>query len=352
MAQDTLPVDAAFRSVNAISPATYPDLYHDWRQAVAFCRTIPNIPPPCPVTFHMFWRQRRPGFWRRARRFGRKQALPVKAFFATQDRARASLVLWSDEDLSDNEWLSPFAPSITFRIYRPELEARGTPLENRPDLYRQQDRRVWRDSDLFRVLALHNYGGVYVDMDVVLLRNLGALLAQEFVYQWDDFDNEYNNALIHLTQRSAFTSALLDGILEIPAGSSNWGRANLRRAFGRGVRVGVLPSAFFDTDWQAHPRFEKEFRPFSAQTTVDSLRRRLRVALAQPLGRPNRGRQQIRDSRASDRRAIAIDRTADAGGLSGNRSAARVDRTLNDYRLKGGSLRARLKVADRAACVR
>lgn len=269
MAQDTVAVDAAFRSVNAISPATYPDLYHDWRQAVAFCRTIPNIPPPCPVTFHMFWRQRRPGFWRRVRRFGRKQALPVKAFFATQDRARASLVLWSDEDLSDNEWLSPFARSITFRIYRPELEARGTPLENRPELYRQRDRRVWRDSDLFRVLALHNYGGVYLDMDVVLLRNLGALLAQEFVYQWDDFDNEYNNALIHLKQRGAFTSALLDGILEIPAGSSNWGRANLRRAFGRGVRVGVLPSAFFDTDWQAHHGREKEFRPFSAQTTVD-----------------------------------------------------------------------------------
>jgi hypothetical protein len=269
VAPNTLPVDAAFRSMNAISPETCPDLYRDWRRAVAFCRTIPDVPPPGPVAFHMFWRHRRPGFWRRARPFGRKQVLPVKAFFATQDLSRASLVLWSDEDLSGNEWLRPFAPSMTFRIYRPELEARGTALEHRRDLYCQRDRRVWRDSDLFRVLVLHNYGGVYVDMDVVLLRNLGALLAREFVYQWDDFDDEYNNALMHLTQRSPFTGALLDGILEIPVGSSNWGRANLRRAFARGVRVAVLPSAFFDTDWQAHPHFEREFRPFAAQAAVD-----------------------------------------------------------------------------------
>ena len=58
------------------------------------------------------------GFWRKARPFGRKQALPVKAFFATQDLSRCSLVLWSDEDLSGNPWLQPFAPHLTFRIYR------------------------------------------------------------------------------------------------------------------------------------------------------------------------------------------------------------------------------------------
>ena len=221
------------------------------------------------MVFHMLWRQRRPGFWRRPRPFGRKQALPVKSFFATQDQSACSLVLWSDDDLSQNEWVRPFASRISFRRYDPESEARGTRLEHRPDLYAQKDGRVWRDGDLFRALVLHNYGGVYVDMDIVLLRSLGPLLHGEFVYQWDDFDDQYNGALMHLGRRSAFAAELLTGIEEIPPGKSNWGRANFRRAFDRGVTVNAFPSAFFDTDWQADPTFEKTFRPFARTANLD-----------------------------------------------------------------------------------
>jgi hypothetical protein len=259
---------ACIEPVN-ISPEGDRDLYHDWRKALAFCRTIPEVGPPEPVVFHMFWRQRRPGFWRRARRFGRKQALPVKAFFATQDLSRCSLVLWSDEDLSGNEWLRPFSSRLTYRFYAPDVEARGTPLEDRPGLYGQQDSRVWRDSDLFRALVLHNHGGVYVDMDMVLLRSLGALLDREFVYQWDDFDDEYNNAIMHVRKGSDFARELIEGIVEIPAGKSNWGRANFRRAFELGVRVAVFPSPFFDADWQAESDFEKSFRPFDRALNVN-----------------------------------------------------------------------------------
>jgi hypothetical protein len=241
-----------------ISPDTHYELYHDWRKALSFCRTLPDVSPTEPVTFHMFWRQRRAGFWRNRRPFGRKQALPVKAFFATQDRTRCSLVLWSDEDLSDNAWLRPFAPHMTFRIYRPEAEVRRTPLADRPDVYRQQDGRVWRDGDLFRILALHNYGGVYVDMDVVLLRSLGVLLGEEFIYQWEGFDGVYNNALMHLRRGSAFARELIDGVIAIPPGEFNWGRENLRRAIDRGRAITVFPGPFFDTEWQA----DVDFKPF------------------------------------------------------------------------------------------
>jgi hypothetical protein len=193
---------------------------------------------------------------RKARPFGRKQALPVKAFFATQDTSRCSLVLWSDEDLSANEWLGPFASSMAFRVYRPEIEVRGTPLEAFPSLYRQHDRRVWRDGDLFRILALHNYGGVYVDMDMVLLRSLGVFLQQEFIYQWDTFDGVYNGALMHLWKGSAFAQELVRGILEIEPGESNWGRVNLGRAVRLGRAITVFPSSFFNTEWQTKERFE------------------------------------------------------------------------------------------------
>jgi hypothetical protein len=242
--------------VIAISPESHYELYHDWRKALAFCQTLPDVSPPEPVTFHMYWRQRRAGFWRKVRPFGRKQALVVKAFLASQDLSRCSLVLWSDEDLSNAASLRQFAGNLTFRIYRPADEVRGTPLADRPELYRQEDRRVWRDGDLFRILALHNYGGVYVDMDMVLLRSLGALLGQEFIYQWEDCDGVYNGALMHLWKGSDFARELIAGVMAIPPGEFNWGKDNLRRAVDLGRGVTVFPSPFFDTEWQADPKFK------------------------------------------------------------------------------------------------
>ena len=242
-----------------ISLSTHYELYHDWRKALAFCRTLPDVGPGEPIAFHFFWRERTGRFWPKVRRFGRKQALPVKAFFATQDLSTCSLVLWSDRDLSANEWLRPFLPRLTLRVYDPAAEARGTPLEAHPGIYRERDSRVYRDGDLFRILVLHNYGGVYADMDTVLLRSLGVFLDQEFVYQWDRFDDLYAPALMRLRKGSTFARELVQGIIEIPPGKYNWGRENVRRAIQLGRSITVFPSPFFNTEWQADPGF-KPFR--------------------------------------------------------------------------------------------
>jgi glycosyl transferase-like sugar-binding protein len=241
-----------------LSPATHYELYHDWRKAIEFCRALPDVSPLEPVMFHMYWRERVGRWWPTVRRFGRKQALPVKAFLATQDLAKCSLVLWSDRDLSTSEWLKPLLPMITLRVYDVASEARGTALESHPRIYTQRDRRVYRDGDLFRILVLHNYGGVYADMDTVLLRSLGVFLDQEFVYQWDKYDDMYAPALMRLRQRSAFAQELVRGILDIPPGKYNWGRENVKRAIHHGHAISVFPSPFFNTEWQADP----DFAPF------------------------------------------------------------------------------------------
>jgi len=240
----------------AVSLATHYELYHDWRKAIAFCRTLPDVSPPEPITFHMYWRERHGRFWKTVRPFGRKQALPVKAFVATQDLSKCSLVLWSDRDLSQNEWVRPLLPHLTLKIYDAAAEARGTPLEPHPNVVRQQDSRAYRDGDLFRILVLYKYGGVYADMDTVLLRSLGVFLDQEFVYQWDNFDDKYAPALMRLRQGSEFARELVQGLIEIPPGKYNWGRENVRRAVERGRAIAVFPSPFFNTEWQAVPRFE------------------------------------------------------------------------------------------------
>jgi hypothetical protein len=240
----------------AVSLATHYELYHDWQKAIAFCRTLPDVSPPEPITFHMYWRERHGRFWKTVRPFGRKQALPVKAFVATQDLSKCSLVLWSDVDLSQNEWVRPLLPHLTLKIYDAAVEARGTPLEPHPNVLRQQDSRAYRDGDLFRILVLYKYGGVYADMDTVLLRSLGVFLDQEFVYQWDNFDDKYAPALMRLRRGGEFARELVQGLIEIPPGKYNWGRENVRRAVERGRTIAVFPSPFFNTEWQAVPEFE------------------------------------------------------------------------------------------------
>ena len=250
----------------SVSPDTHYELYHDWRKAIAFCRTLPDVSPSEPVTFHLYWRERFGHLFPTVRPFGRKQALPVKAFIATQDLSMCSLVLWSDRDLSENDWLKPFLPYLTLRIYDADAAARGTPLEDHPKIYRQRDSRAYRDGDLFRVLILYKYGGIYADMDTVLLRSLGVFLDQEFLYQWENFDDKYAPALLRLRKGGEFARALIDGLIDIPAGKYNWGRENMCRAFSLGHRITVFPSPFFNTEWQAVPRFEPfKKMPYSSE---------------------------------------------------------------------------------------
>src|SRR4029077_2042583 len=49
---------------------------------------------------------------------------------------------------------------------------------------------------------------------------------------------------------------LVQGLIEIPPGKYNWGRENMRRAIERGKPITVFPSPFFNTEWQADPKFE------------------------------------------------------------------------------------------------
>jgi mannosyltransferase OCH1-like enzyme len=114
---------------------------------------------------------------------------------------------------------------------------------------------VYRDGDLFRIIVLHNYGGIYVDMDTVLLRSLGVFLDQEFVYQWDRFDDIYAPALMRLRKGGAFAAELVRGLIAIPPGKYNWGRENVKRAIQLGHPISVFPSPFFNTEWQADPQF-------------------------------------------------------------------------------------------------
>jgi Glycosyltransferase sugar-binding region containing DXD motif len=133
------------------------------------------------VNFHTYWRVDLLAFTER-------HEWMLKSFFATQDLDRSKLIMWSNGDLSGNlllkKWLGIFPNAFELRIVDiPEL-SKGTALEG-SKLLKLNDTRAWLDGDLIRLLVLYHYGGVWIDMDSLLTRDLSPLLEHEFVTQWD-----------------------------------------------------------------------------------------------------------------------------------------------------------------------
>lgn len=215
-------------------------LYYDIRAAMEFLRNLPNHHcAPSPMNFHLYWKTVRP--------FGRKQILPIKSFLATQPED-FRLNLWSNTDLTTNEYLRPWLDRITFRIYDPAVEGRDTVLENRSQLF-HDDEAVFSGGDLFRALILHKHGGCYVDMDSVFLRSFEPLFGEEFMYKWSFQKDMISSAVMYLRQRSAVSLELLTGILELTAGGTHWGCHNNMRAYAR-KPFRIFPAAFFNPEWQ------------------------------------------------------------------------------------------------------
>jgi len=131
--------------------------------------------------FHTYWRVD-------LAPFGPRQEWMVKSFFATQDSNSAKLMLWSNGDLGENEilrrYLKKYPDSFALRVVDIPMLAAGTPLDG-SDRLKMNDKKAWLDGDLLRLLLLWNYGGVWIDMDSLLTRDLEPLLEHEFVTQWD-----------------------------------------------------------------------------------------------------------------------------------------------------------------------
>ncbi|KAJ3567283.1 hypothetical protein NP233_g6465 [Leucocoprinus birnbaumii] len=153
--------------------------------------------------FHTYWRVDLAAF-------GHRQEWMLKSFFATQDLDSTKLILWSNGDLGSNEilrgYVRKYPESFALRVVDIQGMAKGTPLDG-SDRLRMNDKKAWLDGDLLRLLLLWNYGGVWVDMDSLLTRDLEPLFEHEFVTQWDCYDKAYspfNGALLRFRKHSPY----------------------------------------------------------------------------------------------------------------------------------------------------
>ncbi|KAE9399156.1 hypothetical protein BT96DRAFT_976081 [Gymnopus androsaceus JB14] len=174
-------------------------------------------------------------------------------FFATQNLATSRLILWSNGDLRANPILKGYLEkygqgddwAFNVRVVDVAVLARGTELD--PELTNRKHTTAWVDGDLIRLLLLWNYGGVWVDMDFLLTRDLGVLLEHEFVTQWDCYDKKYtplNGALMHFFTHSPYLCEAFHIMATDPPPrphSTDWGSTLYLKLWRRLVKGGVRP---------------------------------------------------------------------------------------------------------------
>ena len=140
-----------------------------------------------PLIYHTYWRSD-------LIPFGERHTATLLAFLATQPLTHSKLILWTNgvDIVANNSFIKPFLDKwgnyIEVRHVDMNVLTRGTELEgilsgnNAGGLF---DERAWVDGDAVRLLVLWHHGGIWMDMDQILTRDLHPLTDQEFVTQWD-----------------------------------------------------------------------------------------------------------------------------------------------------------------------
>lgn len=245
--------------------------------------------------YHTYWKG--PMTWR--------IELFIKGFLQTQNLALSRLHIWVDENSDTSPKAKSMLDHALFRQFQPLVESQTIivrpwtlPLKIpiRSDLDHRDGRdffrrpwprlgngvtmvadsvfrddstgQLWLDfyvdpssrvtpvamSDVFRFVILHQHGGVYIDMDVLLLRDLRPLLTpnQPFAERWGchDGQGDYNTAVLFLGDAG---SSLATYFLRIGTrlGHNFHPRTmgDLARRDGRHRELHMLETAAFDPVW-------------------------------------------------------------------------------------------------------
>ncbi|KAI0348387.1 hypothetical protein BDW22DRAFT_83853 [Trametopsis cervina] len=280
--------------------------------------------PDNPRIFHMFWEGA----------FTDKPYMAILSFLYTQnlglhfDRAierplgacTPQLWLWIHQrawadthapnewervmlaELTANEWATPFlhprfGDVVKFKVWNGEQMLQDTPElhddwptkrshskrspASPPALY---DTASVAFSDTVRFVLLHKYGGIYLDVDLLFLRDMSELWGypSAFAYRWSRLPDRYNTAVLRLHRGSALGTWLLrtahqNGMGFHPIRVSRY----VEDAEMRGLLV-QAPVALFDPAWLMVEGYEKGRGPQPHLATYGELFRPVQETGAQP----------------------------------------------------------------------
>ena len=230
-----------------------PDLYRpdrkNYLESLSYAKNMEAISNE-KLVFHCFWRV--------PREFSIKQVTVLKSIITSHQNHLPNLEinLWSNVDLSKNRYFKEIADFVHLRKWDYLEEVKGTLLEDIEHInqYSLHDDLCYLEGDLFRLLVLNKYGGFYIDMDVLVLRDMSPLNHLEFLYQWgtsgfnpDEPHILMNGAIMRLNKQSDLSIEFLELVKREPLignsfnlGTKLYGKINKNDLL-------VLPGIWFDS---------------------------------------------------------------------------------------------------------
>ncbi len=217
--------------------------------------------------------------WNKTSDMERKMRLLPLSFLASQNLTRSKMYFWSNVDPShpmvkeifdpifQNDKSDSYRKSIVLKKFELEKEMKQVIEGYQPDASQPQKQHmkeklvetyksmteITSTSDLMRMALLFNYGGVWMDTDVVLVQDLTPIMEEDWVsLLYRDFVNQ---ATISVSKAgSPFITAYLKKILAAPMqfGWSAYGPSMLHRmteeiqTSGQEALFHILPNCFFE----------------------------------------------------------------------------------------------------------
>ena len=199
-------------------------------------------------------------FWRVPRDFDRKQLAVLKSIITSHidDLSNIEINLWSNVDLSENIYFKEVSKYVNLKNWNLYEEIKGTILEDCNFLKKEiiHDDLCYLEGDFFRLLILYKYGGFYIDMDVLVLRNMRPLNNLQFLYQWgtsgfSDFEPNItmNGAVMRLDKESSLSLEFLEILKQTPPSKNTFCWGNKMYSSINKNDLFVLPGVWFNSEW-------------------------------------------------------------------------------------------------------
>jgi hypothetical protein len=214
----------------------------NFQNQLSICKFFDNYKNNEKFNLHFYWQDY-------GSPFNEKHALSIKSAITTQNLNNCKIILWSNKDLSENEYFKPLLPFIEHKIWDMQKQLKDFGLENLSKIL-QSDKGIpalVHTADLFKILSTGLYGGISSDLDVIFLKDFSPLLNYEFTYFWP-LINSQNNAIVRIDYQSDF----FKNIIQVLKNNSNFN--NLNESLYKKVRenfkdYSIFPTSWFDGDW-------------------------------------------------------------------------------------------------------
>ena len=197
--------------------------------------------------FHVYWYGN----------INRHQLLCINSYLATQNLKNTELWVWLDQDTYDDNFNKITKhKNIKIKKYNPKEESKNTIYEKK-ELISNNEYLKFR-SDIARTIFLYKYGGIYYDLDFILLKDLSCLFDNEFCYTWGPI-MKGNNAILRIKKDSKLIKEIMNKYIDVINGkdinNSYWKKTkfkynvNLVTDIYNNLDLTCFPSVMFDPVW-------------------------------------------------------------------------------------------------------